>query len=88
MPAPTPARQAGFYDYNTADQNGLLGLLPGFDNLYCATGFSGHGIQQAPATGRAMAELIVHGGFRTLDLTRFRASRVGEGELVFETNIV
>ena len=79
---------AGFYDYNTLDQNALLGLLPGFDNHYTATGFSGHGIQQAPAIGRAMAELIVYGEYRSIDLNRFAVSRVVEGKPIYEQNIV
>jgi FAD-dependent oxidoreductase domain-containing protein 1 len=79
---------AGFYDYNTFDQNALLGLLPEFNNFHTATGFSGHGIQQAAAVGNAMAELIVHGEYREIDLSRFNASRVVEGKPIYEQNIV
>ena len=79
---------AGFYDYNTLDQNALIGLLPGFDNHYTATGFSGHGIQQAPAIGRAMAEQILYGEYREIDLTRFDVARVVENKPVYEKNIV
>ena len=79
---------AGFYDYNTLDQNALLGPVPGFANLQTATGFSGHGIQQAPAVGRAMAERILFGEYRAIDLARFDVARVAENRPVYEQNIV
>ena len=79
----------GFYDYNTYDQNGLIGkILPNIDNFYVATGFSGHGIQQAPAVGRGVAELVVYGEYRSLDLSELSATRVQEGRVVTEKNIV
>ncbi len=51
-----------------------------------ATGFSGHGLQQSPAVGRAMSELITFGEYRTLDLSRFGYERVLSGAAVRETN--
>jgi len=79
---------AGYYDYNTFDQNALIGNHPHFGNLSMATGFSGHGIQQAPAVGRAMMELIVYGKFQTIDLSRFAYDRVLLDEPVYERNII
>ncbi|MBT6277409.1 MAG: FAD-binding oxidoreductase, partial [Chromatiales bacterium] len=74
------------YDLNTLDENAIIGLLPGFSNAYLAAGFSGHGMQQSPAVGRALTELIVHGEFRTLDLSRFGYGRVVAGEGIHESN--
>lgn len=79
---------AGYYDYNTFDQNALIGRHPYYNNVYFATGFSGHGIQMAPAVGRAMMELLLDGWFITIDMSRFRIERVITDEPIFERNIV
>jgi FAD-dependent oxidoreductase domain-containing protein 1 len=79
---------AGHYDFNTFDQNAIVGLLPGFANLAVATGFSGHGLQQAPAVGRGLTELIVHGGYRSLDLSPLGFGRVSAGQPLTEENVV
>lgn len=79
---------AGFYDYNKWDQNALMGLHPACDNVYHATGFSGHGLQQAAAAGRAVAELVTAGAYRSLDLSRLSAGRYLAGDKVEEENIV
>ncbi|WP_280152714.1 FAD-dependent oxidoreductase [Piscinibacter sp. XHJ-5] len=79
---------AGHYDVHPLDHNVILGAHPEVDNLLFANGFSGHGLQQAPAVGRALAELVVHGGFRTLDLTRLGWQRVIEGRPLREVNVV
>ena len=68
------------YAYNTFDGNMIIGAWPGApENFLIATGFSGHGLQHAPATGRALSELILDGGFATVDLDRFHCRRVPEG---------
>jgi FAD-dependent oxidoreductase domain-containing protein 1 len=79
---------AGYYEYNTFDQNGIVGRHPALESLVFATGFSGHGIQQSPAVGRAVAELIVHGGYRTLDLAPFGYERISAGRPIRELNVV
>ncbi|KAI8491484.1 FAD-dependent oxidoreductase domain-containing protein 1 [Branchiostoma belcheri] len=79
---------AGYYDYNTVDQNAIIGTHPIYDNLYFANGFSGHGIQQAPAVGRAVAELLLDGDFKTIDLRRFGFERFLRNEPIREKNIV
>ncbi len=79
---------AGTYDMCAHDHNVLLGPAPGVENLYLANGFSGHGLQQSPAVGRYLAELIVHGAPRTLDLSDLDPSRLLTGRRVLEKNVV
>ncbi len=80
---------AGLYDLNRLDANLIIGpWFGGLDNFYVACGFSGHGLQQAPAVGRAMAELLLDGRFTTLDLSRFSYQRVIDNAPLHETAIV
>ena len=79
---------AGYYEMNTFDQNGIVGPHPEIANLFFANGFSGHGIQQSPAVGRGLAELIVHGRYRTLDLSPLHFERLAAGRRVAERNII
>lgn len=67
---------AGHYDYNTLDHNLIVGRHPEVTNFIYANGYSGHGLQQGPAAGLGVAELIVHGGFRTLDLSEVGYERI------------
>ncbi|NWH41561.1 FXRD1 protein, partial [Chloropsis hardwickii] len=79
---------AGYYDYNTFDQNGVLGPHPRLENLFLAAGFSGHGLQHAPAAGRAVAELLIKGRYETLDLRRLGWDRLVDGEPLQEHGVV
>jgi FAD-dependent oxidoreductase domain-containing protein 1 len=78
---------AGHYDYCTLDHNAVIGPAPNIAGLFMATGFSGHGVQHAPAAGRGISELIVHGAYRTLDLTPFGYDRVAANAPMVEDEI-
>jgi FAD-dependent oxidoreductase domain-containing protein 1 len=78
----------GHYDYNALDQNAVFGTTAALSNLYFANGYSGHGLQQGPASGNAIAELIVHGAWRTIDLTCFSFDRIAQNAPLFEKNVI
>ncbi|KAA9010475.1 NAD(P)/FAD-dependent oxidoreductase [Histidinibacterium aquaticum] len=78
----------GHYAYNTLDQNAILGPHPEMPNFLMANGFSGHGLQQAPGVGRGLAELIVHGGYRSLDLSPLSVERVLENRPLLERAVI
>ena len=79
---------AGHYAFNRLDQNAILGRNPLIANLYHANGFSGHGLQQAPAVGRGIAEQILHGDWQTLDLSPLGVQRVIDNRPFAEAHIV
>ncbi|SDR52979.1 Glycine/D-amino acid oxidase [Rhizobiales bacterium GAS113] len=78
---------AGYYELNTLDHNGVVGPHPVIGNLFFANGFSGHGIQHSPGVGRGVAEFIVHGGYRSLDLAPLSFDRVLAGKPLLELNV-
>jgi FAD-dependent oxidoreductase domain-containing protein 1 len=78
---------AGLYAVNTLDSNAILGEWPDIKGLYLANGFSGHGLQQAPAVGRYLAELIT-GQTPVLDLSIFHPDRILENRPLSEGGLV
>jgi len=79
---------AGHYEVNTVDHNAIVGPHPQIANLLFANGFSGHGLQQAPAVGRGLAEWIATGRYETLNLAPLGFERIARGEPVRELNVV
>lgn len=79
---------AGHYEVNTLDHNAIVGPHSRIRNLLFANGFSGHGLQQAPAAGRGLAEWIATGRWETLDLAPLGYERVERGEPIRELNVV
>lgn len=79
---------AGHYAYNTFDQNALIGPHSDLTNLFFINGFSGHGIQHAPAMGRGVAELMLTGGFQTLDLSPLLIDRLLSNTPLIEPAII
>ena len=76
---------SGHYAYNRMDGNTIIGKwIGGLDNFYVATGFTGAGLQKGPAIGRAMTELLLDGGYQTIDLSRMSYQRVIDGEPLLE----
>lgn len=79
---------AGHYDTNTLDHNAIVGAHPEIANFYFANGFSGHGLQQSPAMGRGLAELIAYGTYRSLNLAPFGFERIAAGRPFEEAAII
>lgn len=79
---------AGHYDYNFFDHNAILGPHPEVAGIMFINGFSGHGLQQSPAAGRGLAELIVFGAYQSLDLSLFAYDRLIRGEPIPEAYII
>ncbi len=77
---------AGFYE-DTPDKHPIIGAVPGLTGFLCAAGFSGHGIMHAPATGEAIAELIVDGR-TSFDVAPLAYDRFRRGELIKEHNVI
>ena len=78
----------GHYAYNTLDHNAVIGFHPEVRNFLFCNGFSGHGLQQSPAMGRAVSELILHGAFQTLDMSPLGYDRIVRGEPFVEKAVI
>lgn len=79
---------AGHYSYNTFDHNAILGPHDEVSNFFFLNGFSGHGLQQSPAMGRGTAEIMLHGNYKTLDLSEFHFNRIGQNLPVSEKAVI
>jgi glycine/D-amino acid oxidase-like deaminating enzyme len=79
---------AGHYDMNTLDANAILGPHDEVTNFLFMNGYSGHGLQQSPAMGRAMAEWVTYGAYRSLDMSPFGFDRIREGRPFLEKAII
>ena len=66
----------------TPDWHPIIDRIEGIDGLYCAVGFSGHGFKLSPMVGVTMAELVLEGRAKTIDITPLRMSRFEEGDLL------
>lgn len=79
---------AGHYEVNTLDHNAVIGPHPDLPNFLFANGFSGHGLQQAPAAGRALAEWIATGTYETIDVRPLGYERIARNEPYEELNVI
>lgn len=79
---------AGHYEVNTLDHNAVIGPHPDLPNFLFANGFSGHGLQQAPAAGRALAEWIATGSYETIDVRPLGYERIAANEPYEELNVI
>jgi FAD-dependent oxidoreductase domain-containing protein 1 len=79
---------AGHYEVNTLDHNAIVGPHPRLRNFILANGFSGHGLQQAPAVGRGVAEWIATGRYEALDLSPLGYERIERGEPIRELSVI
>ncbi len=82
MERATLARGYRAFDGYSTDRHAILGRVDGIDGLYLATAFSGSGFKIAPAVGMCMAELVMEGRAKTVDIEPFSLRRFAEGRTV------
>lgn len=78
----------GHYAFNTLDQNAVVGPHTQISNFLFVNGFSGHGLQQSPAIGRGLAEWILYGEYRSIDLSEFGYGRIERNEPFIEKAVI
>jgi sarcosine oxidase, subunit beta len=78
---------AGLYEM-TPDHYPVIGAVPQVPGFYLANGFSGHGVMHSPATGRILADLILHGQSDLIDARALNLARFAEGRLIHETAVL
>ncbi len=79
----------GLYAHNTKDKNAIIGFHPDIESLFLATGFSGHGVMEAPAVGLSVAEFILNKQYITIpDVHDLRFERIRDNKLIKETIVI
>ena len=78
---------AGMYEVSP-DHHAIIGEAPTVKGLFFANGFSGHGVMHSPASGRATADLILHGKCQAFDVSSLGVERFEKGELLEETAVI
>jgi glycine/D-amino acid oxidase-like deaminating enzyme len=79
---------AGYYEMNVFDHNGIVGCHPQVGNFVFMNGFSGHGMQQGPVIGRGVAELILCGCYKSVDLSELGFERIALRQPLLELNVI
>ena len=79
---------AGYYEMNRFDQNAFIGPHPGLRGYAVLAGFSGHGMQHAPGAGLALAEWLLHGQPRSVDVRPLGLQRWLDGQPLHEANVI
>jgi len=72
----------------TPDRLPVIGEAPDVAGLYLANGFSGHGFQHAPIVGKLLAEMVVEGEARTVDVSSLSLERFAGGQVVAEHHVI
>jgi sarcosine oxidase subunit beta len=79
---------AGLYEM-TPDHHCILGPVASVPGFFLANGFSGHGVMHSPATGKILADLILHGKTNVVDdVSVLGFGRFARGELLHETAVL
>jgi sarcosine oxidase subunit beta len=79
---------AGLYEMSP-DHHCILGAVAEVPGFYLANGFSGHGVMHAPATGKILSDLILHGNTSVVsDVSVLGFDRFARGALLHETAIL
>jgi glycine/D-amino acid oxidase-like deaminating enzyme len=79
---------AGFYEMSTYDHNAFVGPFPELANFHCIAGFSGHGMQHAAGAALGLAEQIVHGQLKTVDIADLAPARLARNARLLELNVI
>ncbi|MDD3803876.1 MAG: FAD-binding oxidoreductase [bacterium] len=79
----------GLYEHNTQDKNGIIGFHSDLENLFIATGFSGHGVMEAPAIGLSASEMILDKTYKTIpEVNDLAFERFRKNQLIKETIVI